>query len=341
MFTNRHRIIVTPERDTLVLHGVRDLNTLQEFFPEQFAEKYNWVCAKRYELHSIEEVLTASKALKFNQSEGFVVVDKDFNRIKIKAEQYVAVSHLSMRDNQKKNVSSLLNVIKQNEGDEFLVYFPVWKDLYLLLKQKYNEFIDEVHKTYEKLKKKQLALKLDPKELKKETLEYPYSKCLDALLFQKTESAWDFFAQESDKALEALLNLQNIYLEGQNRLRKTDKAFTIKEPDNTDDFAEQLEKEMKYQKAREKEVELKKREHMKTHQDTAWNKKHNLVNSLMQSDANKKGNSKQEEAQLKVMEKGKTKQNSKLIKSPSEINARKDDFGWVVVQNRKGRKPKN
>ena len=61
--------------------------------------------AVHYGFSSIEEVVTACNKLNPVQDEGYVLVDKDFNRVKVKNPQYVALSHLgdsltkSLKDN--------------------------------------------------------------------------------------------------------------------------------------------------------------------------------------------------------------------------------------------------
>jgi hypothetical protein len=66
--------------------------------------------------------------------EGFIVRDVNWNRLKIKSPQYVALSHLSLKDKKGINGKYMLSIIRTNEGDEFLSYFPEHSTLYKLLK---------------------------------------------------------------------------------------------------------------------------------------------------------------------------------------------------------------
>ena len=96
---------------------------------------------KEYPLHSLQDCLNVLKTFNKNdliENEGFVVVDKNFNRIKIKSEEYVAM-HYSVSGgfpNYK-----LLRIVRENEVDELLNYFPKYKQVIIELKNDYNNYI--------------------------------------------------------------------------------------------------------------------------------------------------------------------------------------------------------
>jgi hypothetical protein len=73
--------------------------------------------------------LTASRELDPSKQEGFVLVDKDFNRIKIKSEKYVLIHHLKDSLNDER----LIELLKTGEDSEVFAYFPD-------LKKKYDVF---------------------------------------------------------------------------------------------------------------------------------------------------------------------------------------------------------
>jgi len=69
MVTARNVIIVRPEKDEIILHGCRDMITLEEKRPQSIAEENGWKCIKTYPLlHSLEEVQAATKKLNPIQS---------------------------------------------------------------------------------------------------------------------------------------------------------------------------------------------------------------------------------------------------------------------------------
>ena len=93
MMTPYNRIICRYAGSDIVLHGVRNRETLQEERPEPWAAKMGWKYIQSINVGTLEQALEAAKKLDPMQHEGYVVVDKYFNRVKIKSPQYVAFSH--------------------------------------------------------------------------------------------------------------------------------------------------------------------------------------------------------------------------------------------------------
>jgi hypothetical protein len=73
--------------------------------------------------------------------EGFVVVDKDYHRIKIESPDYLAIHH-NFEDKLSKK--KILEVIKENEVEEILTYFPNSRDRILEYQSKYEALIIEI-----------------------------------------------------------------------------------------------------------------------------------------------------------------------------------------------------
>ena len=80
---------------------------------------------KTYPLHTLKEVQEAANALPWNE-EGYVVCDANFNRVKIKSPEYVLAHH--GRTNGNISTSRLLEIILNNEIDEFLIYANEYTD---------------------------------------------------------------------------------------------------------------------------------------------------------------------------------------------------------------------
>ena len=91
-------------------------NELEEFIPHWGTE-----CCKTYNFTSLEEVQQAATFLDDNQ-EGFVVVDENWNRIKVKGNQYFKL-HFMLNN----GMPDYLKLILNNGKDEFLSYFPRFK----------------------------------------------------------------------------------------------------------------------------------------------------------------------------------------------------------------------
>ena len=92
-----NRIVVRHDSPRLVLHGARDMETGGEIARgdlEALASLWNWEIVKEYPLGTISETLAAVEALDPMQTEGFVVVDAAFRRVKIKSPRYVLLHHM-------------------------------------------------------------------------------------------------------------------------------------------------------------------------------------------------------------------------------------------------------
>jgi hypothetical protein len=50
MMSPRNIILVRPERESIVLHGVRNMKTLEELEPVFFAKKYEWDLIPTFEM---------------------------------------------------------------------------------------------------------------------------------------------------------------------------------------------------------------------------------------------------------------------------------------------------
>jgi hypothetical protein len=166
--TPRIKTVVRHQHERLVLHGARDLRTLQELDPATEAMRYGWDIARTFgNLRTLPEVVAAARSLDPLQQEGFVVRDSRFRwRVKIKSPQYVALMHLNgggggSASKQTVTQRHLLQIVIANEADEFMSYFPELTELYARVKAAYDRFIElfqSQQQTAEQLTKKQAAL---------------------------------------------------------------------------------------------------------------------------------------------------------------------------------------
>lgn len=142
--TSENRILVEHAHPRVVLHGVRDMDTLLEEHPEPYAEKYGWEMCRSHQLGTLEEILEAAKTLKPNESEGYVVRDNAFNRVKVKAPQYVALHHTANGNSPRR----LLEMIRTGESAEWLAYFPSLRQMHDEVSGKMDALVDRIEKTY-------------------------------------------------------------------------------------------------------------------------------------------------------------------------------------------------
>jgi hypothetical protein len=199
LMTSFNRIIVRHPAERLVLHGTRNIDNLTEYKPEDFARVYGWECVKNFSLVSIKDIISSLQLMNPMEQEGYIVVDDDFNRIKVKSPQYVALHH--MTDGM--STRRMLEIVRTNEGSEFLSYFPEWENVYKEVKDKYFALLIEVNQCYNMYKgianQKDFALAVK---------ELPYSGALFNMRSGKIQTFEEFFKSIPIKNLESMLNLK-------------------------------------------------------------------------------------------------------------------------------------
>jgi hypothetical protein len=148
-----NRVVVPHREAKLSLIGVRvleypsgenseteDVEDCARFYPE-----LNPV--REFELNSFENILKSFEAIDGLRQEGYVVVDAEFRRVKVKHPQYVALHHL--KDSMGGGNKSMVRIVVANEGSEFLTYFPEFKEMYDNVKDRFDKFIDGLDEVYD------------------------------------------------------------------------------------------------------------------------------------------------------------------------------------------------
>lgn len=117
-----NRVVVPWNEPTLFLIGIRDNITLEETRvyddpvfpaiprPEMFPE-----------IQSIDDAVKIAADFPFTK-EGFVVMDRNFNRVKVKGADYLRVHRL--RGNDVPSLKHIFEMVQSGEQSEFLSYFP-------------------------------------------------------------------------------------------------------------------------------------------------------------------------------------------------------------------------
>lgn len=119
--------VVVKYPNTDIYHiGTRDKITGEELDIDIGIKK-----PKAYPLHSLSAVIEAAEHLNANgnvvEEEGFVVVDKNWNRIKVKSPLYLQSHYL------KGNIPTIgrcIDIYLANEAEEYLTYFPEQKETF-------------------------------------------------------------------------------------------------------------------------------------------------------------------------------------------------------------------
>lgn len=211
--TTPYNIVVKPHGEsTATLLTVRNLETLEEeTHANAYAAKLGVPLVKHYDLNAtnVGTLLRTFENMVWHD-EGYVVVDYNFNRVKVKNPAYVAVHHLKGKSAE----HNILTIVKTNEIEEFGATFPERKEELYRLKENYDKLVDKLNEVWEELK----VLKpknIMPSEKKRYAMEvFNVTKKHDLKTFtglffglaeNKIESVEDFMFKYDDKALYRLL----------------------------------------------------------------------------------------------------------------------------------------
>lgn len=136
--------VVVPYNEVAIWHiGTRDNVTLQEVEVDIGIQK-----PKEYPLSSLEDCITAAAAFQ-GDKEGFVVVDKFYNRVKIKSPFYVQLHHTHNNGNISKK--DILSLIFNKEDEEYLTYFPEKSTIINSFKERIFNLAKQIEEEYQKV----------------------------------------------------------------------------------------------------------------------------------------------------------------------------------------------
>ena len=117
------QVIVHYDKPELFYLGSRYNKSGEEFLDEDLASTFS--TPKQFNLFNIEEVLKVAKHLGENE-EGFVIVDKNFSRIKVKGEWYLNAARLS--NNRVLTLKRMVEIWKEDKVDDLVAYCPWHKE---------------------------------------------------------------------------------------------------------------------------------------------------------------------------------------------------------------------
>lgn len=145
---SRYNTIVVPYNEPKLFHiGTRNNITCEEVEVDIGIEK-----PKQYMLSSLDDCIAMAATFDFTK-EGFVVVDKNYHRVKVKSEDYVKAHR--MISNNKVSEEKILSLICSGEEEEFLSYFPTYTTIFQDIKIKR----DKLKYLFYEIKKEVFSLK--------------------------------------------------------------------------------------------------------------------------------------------------------------------------------------
>lgn len=148
-----NKIVVSYPKIEIYHIGTRNNITLEELDIDIGVKK-----PKMYSLKTLEDCLDTTSKMSYNE-EGYVVVDAKWDRVKIKSPAYVAAHHL--KNNGEVNIASIVSMIRKNEKDEFLGYFPEYKEDFEDIEGKIDLIISKIECDFDRIKVMQFDTKKD------------------------------------------------------------------------------------------------------------------------------------------------------------------------------------
>ncbi len=132
-----NRVVVPYKNADIYFIGKRNAITFEEVAPsaDEILSKLIKVPAS-YSLSSLEDCLAATSKMSYDE-EGFVVVDKNWNRVKIKSPEYVAVHHIRSNINSKR---AILKILEDGKKDEVLKLYPEYQKYFDLVETSFLNF---------------------------------------------------------------------------------------------------------------------------------------------------------------------------------------------------------
>ena len=139
-----NRVVVPLAESQLTLIGVRDQQTWLEEPVSEWADRYPVV--REFPLQSLADLISSFENLRPLEQEGYVVVDGEFNRVKVKHPGYVAIHH--MKGEGGPTLKRMLDIARSGEGSELLANFPEWRPQFDEAKRRLDDFVGETERDY-------------------------------------------------------------------------------------------------------------------------------------------------------------------------------------------------
>ena len=143
LMTPYNRVVIPHKDCKITLIGIRNRFDGKEYHVGPF-NGTNYPFVRTFPLDTVENICKSFDKIDPMSQEGYVVVDKNFHRVKIKHPGYVAIHHIKEGFSRRR----ILELIRSNEGSEFLTYFPEWQCEYDTIKSAYDTLVSELEADY-------------------------------------------------------------------------------------------------------------------------------------------------------------------------------------------------
>ena len=161
--------LVRTGHESIKLIGIRNLKTFKEvdiyvYTDEDYCPASNTWYRAECLTNKLQEALHLVRSVNPLTFEGYVAVDKNFNRCKIKSPQYESINLLSDK-NQKDNRRWLLDIARTNNHSNFLklAKYQKYEEDYTEIRRKLNNFksiLNDLYQSSITMSGKELGLKM-------------------------------------------------------------------------------------------------------------------------------------------------------------------------------------
>lgn len=205
--TKINRVVTRYQEDRLVLLSIRHISTLQEIpfgspFFNQVHQMIGCEIPQTFSFDSLDDIAAMAKQLP-PLEEGYVCCDKDFNRVKIKNPQYVALSHL--KSSSTSSIRNLCQLVLRKEEEEFLSYFPEYQTICLDIRNKIENEARGLESLYQEIKEIE-----SQKDFAQKALVHKWSGILFSLRKGTIKTAWEGFEASSIDKIISYFNLREL-----------------------------------------------------------------------------------------------------------------------------------
>jgi hypothetical protein len=123
--TPLNKVVIKYDKSMLYFLAMRNKKTFLEAEPEHSILYEVFEKPKTYVFEDINEIIKIAKEQLTAKEEGFVLVDDQFRRLKIKSAEYVKVHY----ENTEITLNGVIGVVFQNEHEEWLSVLPEYKEV--------------------------------------------------------------------------------------------------------------------------------------------------------------------------------------------------------------------
>lgn len=200
-----NRIVINYKGAGLIYLGSRDNKTLQEYIDPLFAAIFKMPFV--YKLNNLEDCIEYLDRLGNLKHEGFVVCDKDYNRIKIKNPLYI-MAHRQL--NNSLSSKRLMQLYLSGDYEELLTYFPEYREKIEQQYVKIDAIVNDILSWNKELRRNKLSYA----DAAKATKGVKYQQIIMMVYKDKLAAEPDIVAQEIKKrGVNQILDWYEYYLD--------------------------------------------------------------------------------------------------------------------------------